>query len=133
VRPVSSLLDRFRRSAGVPAAADEGLEGELVPVFAALEEIEAEAQRLLEEGAGEAERRRAAGAEDAEQILARWRRRAEEARARAEAEHRRDSDERVRALQTAAEAEAREVRARGLERVPALVSEIVDCVRQHPA
>jgi hypothetical protein len=132
VRPVSSLLDRFRRSAAVPAAADEAVEAELVPVFAALDEIEDESRRLLEEAGEEAERRMAAGAADAEEILERWRRRAEEERIRAESERRRAAAERVRAIEAAGEAEARDVRARGFERIPALLQEVLACVTGGP-
>ena len=135
MRPVSSLLDRFRRSAAVPAvpaAVDEGLQAELAPVFAALEKVEDEARRLLEDTADEVERSLAAGAADAERILERWRRRAEEERARAEDNRRRAAGEQARALEAAAEVEAGNVRARGFERIPALVDEILACVTGGP-
>jgi hypothetical protein len=85
---VASRLERFRRPAAVPEAASEELDAELMPVFAALDEIEAEASRMREDAEHEATRRIDAAAVQAEEILARWQRRAEAERARAEAERR---------------------------------------------
>ena len=87
MRPVGSVLERFRRAAAVPAAAGDTLEAELMPVFAALDEIDAEAEQIRAAARREAERRLAAARADAERIVERYRRRAAKVeRARAEAE-----------------------------------------------
>ena len=57
MRPVGSVLERFRRAAAVPAAAGDTVEAELMPVFAALDEIEAEAAQIRADARAEAERR----------------------------------------------------------------------------
>ena len=57
MKPLSDLFDRFRRTAGVPAAAADDLTAELAPVFAALEEIDAAAAEVRARAARPAEER----------------------------------------------------------------------------
>ncbi|MGZ4354488.1 MAG: hypothetical protein ACXVZ4_13185 [Gaiellaceae bacterium] len=72
----------------------DDLEAELMPVFAALAELEREAEGLRAEAVHDGERRRAATSEAA-------------------------------AIEAAGRAEAQRVAARGRERLPALVSDVV--------
>ena len=133
MRPVGTWLERFRRPAAVPAAASEELDSELMPVFAALDEIEEEARRLREEAEREAARRVDAASVQAERALARWQHRAEAERARAEVERREAIASEAQASEAEAETEAERLRARGLERIPALVAEVVACITEEPA
>ncbi len=132
MRPVSTILDRFRRAAGVPAAPAEDLAAELRPVFAALDDLEAEAEQLREAAHARAEKRLASARDEAAATTAQYRERAETERGRAAAERRRATEEEIRlALQTA-EAEARQIRERGAARVPAFVAAVLACVQEPP-
>jgi uncharacterized membrane protein YqiK len=130
VGPLGSLLERFRRSGGVPAAVSDDLSAELLPVFAALEAVEVEAARIREAAHADAERRREAAAVQAERTLAAARKQAEAERARAEAARREAATAAARAVEAAALAEADRIRTIGRERIPALVDEIVQSVRE---
>ncbi len=130
MKPVSVWLERFRRSAGVPAAASDDLEVELMSVFVALEEIEAEARRLREEAAREAQESLATAAAEAERVLAGWRRRAEAERARAEAERIQAVTSEARSIESEGEAAAHALRSRGLRRIPPLVERVLACVME---
>ena len=132
MRPVSNWLDRFRRP-GVPAAASEELDAELLPVFATLDEIEQEAAAIRIEADAEAARRVEAAALEAERILVRWRREAEAERVRAEADRREAVAGEARSIELRAEAEAAELRERGLERMPALVATVLACLQEDRA
>jgi hypothetical protein len=127
-------LQRFRRPAAVPsvpavpAVPSEEPSPELVPVFAVLEGVEQEARRLREESEREVARRQEAATAEVESALSRWRRRADAERVRAEVDEREKTAHDVRAIELAAAAEADRLRARGLERIPGLVDEIVSCV-----
>lgn len=132
MRPVSNWLDRFRRP-GVPAAASEELDAELLPVFATLDEIEQEAAAIRIEADAEAARRVEAAALEAERILTRWRREAEAERVRAEADRREAVASEARSIELRAEAEAAELRERGLERMPALVATVLTCLQEDRA
>ncbi|HEU6444377.1 MAG TPA: hypothetical protein VFL61_04895 [Gaiellaceae bacterium] len=132
MRPVSNWLDRFRRP-GVPAAASEELDAELLPVFATLDEIEQEAAAIRIEADAEAARRVEAAALEAERILVRWRREAEAERVRAEADRREAVASEARSIELRAEAEAAELRERGLERMPALVATVLMCLQEDQA
>lgn len=125
LRPVGSWLERFRRAAAVPAAAGDDLEAELMPVFAALAELEREAEGLRSQAVQEGERRRAAASSEAERILVEARRSAAAERARAEEERRRAATSEAAAIEAAGRAEAERVSARGRERLPGLVSDVV--------
>jgi hypothetical protein len=119
------VLERFRRAAAVPAVVGDTLEAELMPVFAALDEIEAEAEHIRVGVRREVERRLAVAAAEAEQIVERHRRRAEAERARAEVERREAATREVHAIEAAAQEEAVRILSRGRERIPALVAEVV--------
>ncbi|HTS72330.1 MAG TPA: hypothetical protein VMG74_01305 [Gaiellaceae bacterium] len=128
--PLGDLLDRFRRTAGVPAAAADDLRSELAPVFAALEEIDAAAAAVGARAAARARERLAQAHEQASSVEAGWHARADEARAHAGAERRRLAEEEARAIVAAAEREAARVRARGHERIGRLAGEVAACVRE---
>lgn len=130
MRGVGSLLERFRRPAGVPAAATEELDTELMPVFAALEEVEAEAARLREEAMQEADRRVEAASGEAARRLADWRRKADAERARARDERRRALSAEARAVEDVARAEAERLLRGGRERIPELVVAVISCVTE---
>ena len=129
VRPVSTILDRFRRAAAVPAGVADDLARELAPVFAALDAIEEDCRRAHAEAVAAAERRVAAARADAAVVSARGRERAEAVRAAAEAERRRAREAEAQALRADSEAEAARIREEGADRIPALVAAVVDCIR----
>lgn len=132
MRPVSTWLERFRRP-GVPAAASEELDAELMPVFAELDEIEQEAASIRLEADREAAARVETADAEAAKIHARWQAEAEAERVRAEAERREALAGEARSIERLARAEAAEVRERGFERMPALVAAIVACIREGEA
>lgn len=129
MRPVNTILDRFRRVAAVPAAAGDDLARELAPLFAALDAIEEEANQLRAQAALAAERRLEAASAEAAHVAAVGRAEADEARRDAEIDARRASAKQSDALARAAEAEADRIREAGASRIPALVQEVVACVR----
>ena len=128
MRVAGTWLERFRRPAGVPAAATEELDAELMPVFAALEEVEAEAARLREEATREADRRVAAASAEAARRLADWRRQAEAERVRSRDERRAALGAEARAVEAEARAEAELLLQRGRARIPELVAEVLACI-----
>jgi len=77
MRPLNTLLDRFRRGVAVPAAAGDDLAAELAPVFASLERFEEEAAEVARSSARRAEDRLAEGREQVARISATWRETAE--------------------------------------------------------
>lgn len=121
----ASLLERFRRTAGVPEAVGEDPANELIPVFAALDEIEREADRLRQRARERAERTLSLADAEAEQIRARWRRRADAERIRSETERRRAALEEAHSTEEAAQAAAARLRERGLARVPTAVERVM--------
>jgi hypothetical protein len=129
VQSVASILDRFRRTAGVPAAAAEDIAGELAPVFAALERVEAEARALQEAAAEEARRVLAGAAARAVEIRADWRERAQAEYERAASESQGASAAEVEAVTVTAREEAQRVRRLGERRLAGLVEDVVACVR----
>ncbi|HLG07877.1 MAG TPA: hypothetical protein VI409_04305 [Gaiellaceae bacterium] len=130
IRPLSALLDRFRRGVAVPAAVGDDLAAELAPVFASLERFEMQAQEVRRASAERAEERLAEGRERAALISAGWRETAEAARAQAAQERRRRSREEVLAIDAEGRAEADRVREEASTRIPELVAEIVACVER---
>jgi hypothetical protein len=129
VRPVNTILDRFRRAAAVPAAAGDELARELAPLFAALDAIEEEGDALRAQAARAAEQRLAAARAEAAEIATAARKKAEEVRRRAEIDVRQASTAQSEALLAAADTEARRIRKAGAQRIPALVREVVACVK----
>lgn len=128
--PLRDFLDRFRRVAGVPAEAAEDTAAELAPVFALLDPLETE----LEEIAAAAERRRQRLLEEASTEAALT---LADAHEQGEAEHaealkigRRAAAAPAADIVAAAEREAEAIRARGRERIPDLVAQVLACVRE---
>jgi hypothetical protein len=134
---VRDLLDRFRPAgapgragaAGIPVDRQAVTVAELDPVFAALAPVTAECARLRRDAEREAARREAAAAELARALVARAREAVAADRAAAAARVREDMAAEVAQLVEAAAAEADEVRRRGAQRLPWLVSRVVDLVR----
>ena len=129
MRPVNTILERFRRAAAVPAAAGDEVARELAPLFAALDAIEEEGDELRARATRAAERRLEDARADAAELAATARQEAEDVRRRAELDARRASVEQAEALVAAAEVEARRIREAGAERIPALVRDVVACVK----
>jgi Skp family chaperone for outer membrane proteins len=129
VQSVASILDRFRRAAGVPAAAVDDIAAEVAPVFAALEQVEAEAQTILASAVEQARHIRADAEARAATLHAACdeRARAEYARAESESEH--ASHTRLEAVEVEARQEAELLRREGRLRMAELVEEVVACVR----
>jgi hypothetical protein len=130
VQRLSVLLDRFRRTAGVPAAVGDPLEAELEPLFASLEKIEVEASRVREDAAADASRVLDEADVESARIAAGWRELAEHERERVTAAMRAASVTEARQVLAAAREEADRVRVQGRERMPELVDAIVACVRR---
>ena len=128
IRPLSALLDRFRRGVAVPAAVGDDLAAELAPVFASLERFEMEAQEVRRASVERAEERLAEGRERAALVSAGWRETAEAARTRAAQERQRRSREEALAIEAESRAEADRIRDEAALRIPELVAEIVACV-----
>jgi flagellar biosynthesis/type III secretory pathway protein FliH len=129
LQSVATILDRFRRTAGVPAVVAEDIAAELAPVFAVLEQLEAEAQEILERAAGEAGQTLADAESRCQQICADWHERAQTEYERAEAKRVRASRAEIQALATEAEKQVRLLRQRGERQMEELVEEVVACVR----
>jgi hypothetical protein len=130
IGPFRSLLERFRRSAGVPASVGVELAAELAPVFAALDAIEIEVARLRGRAEASAVARLQQVDEEVAHILA-------EARTLAARERdgelrsalrRADAEVEVIARQAVLDAEA--TRRRCDERLPGLVAEVIARVRE---
>jgi hypothetical protein len=132
MRPLSSILDRFRRGVAVPAAARDDLAAELAPVFASLEAFEAEADAVKRASARQVEERLATGREQVACVSEGWRERAEAERTRAAEERRRRAREETSTLEERGRVEADRMRERAARRVPELVAEIVACVEREP-
>lgn len=130
IRPLSALLDRFRRGVAVPAAVGDDLAAELAPVFASLERFETEAQEVRRASAERAEKRLAEGRERAGRISAGWREAAEAERTRAAQERRRRSREEALAVEAEGRTEAERIRREASTRISDLVAEIVACVEK---
>jgi vacuolar-type H+-ATPase subunit H len=130
VRPVSTILDRFRRSVAAPPPAGDDLLRELGPLFAALDEVEEEGDRLRAEARAEAERRLDAARKEAARIAATYAERAEAERSRTADERRRAGEREARAVLEAADKEARLIRDAGSKRIPELVAAVVACVKE---
>jgi hypothetical protein len=131
--PFGDLLDRFRRTAGVPAAAADDLRSELAPVFAALVEIDAAASEVRARAAERAQKRIAAAHAEAERVEAARLTRAAQARGQAASERHRLAEQETREILAAADAEAARVRSTGRERTGRLAAEVAACVREWSA
>jgi hypothetical protein len=130
IGPLRSLLERFRRNAGVPASVGGELSAELAPVFALLDEIEREVALLRARSEAGALARLHETDEEAAGILSEARRLSAEERvaelrfvlhgARTECDM----------IRREAEARAEAVRRAGAERLPELIAAVVGRVRE---
>ena len=123
--PVGSILERFRGTAGVPAAVGEETTQELVPVFVALDAFELEAAAIREHAAEMAAHRLHEAEEGAREILAAARSQADSERGDALKAGLRAADVEAAQIVARAEADARRIDERGRERLPGLVDEVV--------
>lgn len=123
--PVGSILERFHGTAGVPAAVGEETVLELVPVFAALDAFELEADELRRHAEAMATHRLHEAEEGAREILAAARSLADSERGDALKAGLRAADAEAVQIVARAEADARRIAERGRERLPGLVDEVV--------
>lgn len=127
-----AILDRFRGSAGVPAAVSNDVGSELAPLFLLLDSLEAEAERIRSAGL---RRARAIAGEthaEVEQVLSEARAQAESERAEAIKAGRRAADAEGRAIEARALREAEEITLAGRARIGSLVAEVLRCVEASP-
>jgi vacuolar-type H+-ATPase subunit H len=125
VGPTSGFLERFRRTAGVPAAAGGDSAAELAPVFAALDSIEGEAAEIRRRAETTAAQRLQETEEQVQGILADARERADFERDDALKAGGRVADAEVASILEQAERGARQVREAGERRLPALVADVL--------
>jgi hypothetical protein len=130
VGPAGGFLERFRRSGGVPAAAETDFAAELAPVFAALDRIEGEAAEIRRRTDLTAAQRVHETEEQAQSILAAARQRADFERDDALKAGARVADAEVLSILEQAERDARRIRNLGEERLAALVAAVLTRVRQ---
>ena len=135
MKPLRSFLDRFRRTAGVPASVsgDAVALAELGSLLAALDEIDGEAGRRREGAMRAAQSRLREIESEIEQILVGARQQAEAERAEVMEASRRAAEAEARAAVEAAAAEAERIRERGRARIPALVDEVLRCLDEGSA
>jgi hypothetical protein len=126
------ILDRFRRPSGVPAAASDDLAAELAPLFAVLDEIEAEAEEIRAGAERRVQSDRADTSEEVEAILVEAAHQAESERAEVAKAARRAAAAQAHSLVLAGEREAARIRSVGRERIPALCAEVVRCLETLP-
>ena len=122
------MLERFRRSAGVPAAAGDELAAELLPVFAALDEIEHEVARLRDRSEASAAVRLHDAEEESERILAEAHRSAAQQRHAELRSALRRADAEAEAIEAQAKADAQATRRLGNDRLPGLVADVLERV-----
>lgn len=134
---LSRYLRRFRRLVSPPGRAAPGavpsdrraeLSDELAEVFAAIDEIEQEAERIRGEGEEEAERRRDEADEHVERILNSAREETEELRAEEAANRRQEIEDTIEEIRGDAEREAEAARGRSQDRIGDLADRVVDLV-----
>ena len=131
-RFLRSFLDRFRRVAGVPAAARDDVALELAPLFAALDDLEAEAAGIERSAAQTAAAKAHAVTEEIEQLLRDAAGQAEAERADAIKVGRRAVEAEAMRIAREAEAEAARIREEGRRRLPELVADVLNCVAEGP-
>ena len=137
VADLSRYLRRFRRLVSPPGRAAPGavpsdrraeLADELAELFAAIDEVQQEAERIRGEGEEEAERRREEADEQVERILSSAREETEELRADEAARRRQEIEDTIEEIRGDAEREAEAARARSQDRIGALADRVVDLV-----
>jgi len=134
---ISDLLDRFRPAgapgpavvAGVPADRRAAAQEELLPVFAAMADVERECAALREAARAAAEECTVRAARDAAGLLRRAREDAVALRAQMAARLRAAGEDELTRLVARAGDEAAAVRARTAQRLPALVALVLTQVR----
>lgn len=104
------------------------LTDELVEVFAAIDEVQQEAERLRAEGQDEAERRRAEADEQVARILRKAREETEELRADEAAKRRKEIEATIEGIRGDAAREAEATRTRSQDRIGALADRVVQLV-----
>ena len=127
------FLERFRRTAGVPARAADDAAVELAPVFAVLDAFEHEAQEVRDRSSRMAARRLHDAREDAAALAGEAHDRADSERGDALTAGLRAADVEIAAILAAGEAEAGAIRRRGEDRMSHLVAEIVARVGEAPS
>ncbi len=125
VGPIGSFLDRFRRSAGVPASVGEDASAELASVFLVLDEIEREVAASRVQSETTASERLREAEEEAERIVAEGRARAESERDDALKAGLRAVDAETVAILRRAEADAERIRRTGGQRLARFVDEVL--------
>lgn len=133
VSTLTNSLRRFRRAvsppgrpgrAAVPADRSATLADELAEVFAAIDALADESERIRRDAEDAAAARREQGAREADRILQRAREDAAEDRARAAADRRASIDADIHATLAAGAREAAQIRARARDRAGQLADRI---------
>ncbi len=128
--PLSGFLERFRRSSGVPATVGGDAASELAAVFAALDQLEREAEELRGRLGAAAAQREHEIEEEAQRIVVEARRRAESERDDVLKVRLRAVDAEIAGIVTQAEADARRISKAGEERLPGFVAEVLTRVHE---
>lgn len=123
--PIAGFLERFRRSGGVPASVGGDTAAELAPVFASLDQFEAEAVEIRRDAEASTEHVIDAARNEAERVVADARLRSEAERNVAMQARLLAADAEVAAVLDRAQTEARRIAAAGEQRLPALVAEVL--------
>lgn len=129
---VGGILERFHGTAGVPAVVGEETALELVPVFAALDAFEREADEAHGHAEAMVVHRLHEAEEGAKEILAAARSLADSERGDALKAGLRAADAEASHIVARAEADARLIDERGRARLPGLVDEVVARVLEAP-
>ena len=124
VGPLGDVLERFRRGAGVPAAAGDEAAVELAPVFAALDELQREAAAVRDRSTQMAARRLHEAREEATAILADARSKADSERGDALKAGLRSADAAAAEILAAAEHDASRIERTAAARLPSLVARV---------
>lgn len=125
VGPVGAFLERFRRSAGVPAAVGGDLSVELAPVFAELDKIDRDVAQLRERSEEAAARRLREAADEAQRIVDEGRERSASERNEALRTGLQAAEAEVAEVTRRAEARAEAIRRDGEQRLPQLVAQVL--------
>lgn len=132
-------LRRFRRMvsppgrpgpAAVPADRAAELASELAPLFASIDDIDAEAGRILRDADEEIERIEDESRGHAQEILSRAREQSAVARAEAIAKQRDEAEKEIHRAHEEAAREADRIRRVGRDRIPDLVDEVIARIRE---
>ena len=123
--PLSGFLERFRRSGGVPAAVGGDAASELATVFAALDQLEREAQEKRSRSNASAARREQEIEAKAQRIILEARALAESERAGVVEATLAAVDAEAALIVGRAETEATRIRKIGEQRLPGFVAEVL--------